>query len=65
MRIEIMKLDSVRVDEPDFPPRLVKDEETGEIYLRAINEGGFSCVDIHLRDLLRSMGIDCGWIDKI
>ena len=38
--------------------QLICDEDTGRIMLRAINEGGFACTDVDLRDLL-------GWLHRL
>lgn len=51
-------LPGVRGGDTGFPVQLALDEETGRLVIRAINEGGFACVDIDLCDLAHWFGVD-------
>lgn len=42
----------------------VRDEDTGRLVVRGVNEGGFACVDIDLADLFAWFGIDAEATDK-
>lgn len=48
----------VRGGDDGFPVQLVRDEDTGRLVVRGVNEGGFACVDIDLADLFAWFGID-------
>jgi hypothetical protein len=50
---KICDLKGVRGGDTDFPVQLWVEEETDRLVIRGINEGGFSCVDIDLLDLIR------------
>jgi hypothetical protein len=51
----LRKLPQIRGGDSGFPIQLVLDGETGRLVIRGINEGGCSCVDIDLFDLV-------GWL---
>ncbi len=53
---KICDLISVRGGDLEFPVQLYRDDDTGRVVVRGINEGGFSCVDIDLCDLLEAIG---------
>lgn len=46
----ICDLDGIRGGDTGFPVQLVR--EDGRLAVRAINEGGFSCTDVDLLDLV-------------
>ena len=48
----ICKMEGVRGSDRGFPVQLVRTEDSGRLAIRGINEGGFSCVDVDLIDLL-------------
>ena len=54
----LCEMEGVRGGDTGFPVQLYRDEETGRLVIRGINEGGFACVDIDLRDLARWFGLD-------
>lgn len=51
-------LKSVRASESDHPVQVCEDEVTGRLVIRGVNEGGFACVDIDLRDVASWLGVD-------
>ena len=53
---KICDLPSVRGGETEFPISLYRDEESGRVVIRGVNEGGFACVDIDLGDLAECLG---------
>ncbi len=55
--MKICTLSSVRGGDDDFPPYVWLDENSGRYVIRAINEGGFACVDLDLFDIAQWFGI--------
>jgi hypothetical protein len=58
MTTTICDLPGVRSVENEFPVSLCRDEETGRIVIRAVNEGGYACTEVDLLDLLQCFGLD-------
>ena len=48
----ICEMDNVRGGEEGFPVSIYKDAESGRFVIRGLNEGGSSCVDIDLLDVV-------------
>lgn len=48
----IAEMHGVRGSDTGFPVQLFRDDETGRIVVRAINEGGYACTDVDLLDLI-------------
>lgn len=48
---KVCDMDGVRGGEPGLPVSLCRDED-GRLFVRGLNEGGFACVDIDLKELL-------------
>jgi len=55
---KLCEMENVRGGDTGFPVELYRDDETGRLVVRGINEGGFACVDIDLADLLTWLGLD-------
>lgn len=53
----LCEMKGVRGGEEGFPVELWRDEDSRRLVVRAVNEGGFACVDIDLADLLNWLGI--------
>ncbi|TNC07340.1 hypothetical protein FF100_32605 [Methylobacterium terricola] len=63
-KAKAITLHGVRGGEDGYPVQLCRDEDTGRFVVRAINEGGFSCVDVDFFDLLERVGkLTLGAID--
>jgi hypothetical protein len=54
---KLCDMTGVRGGDEGFPVQLWRDDETGRLTIRAINEGGFACVDIDLSDLTNWLGL--------
>lgn len=50
---KICDMDGVRGGEDPFPVELWLDDESGRVFVRGTNEGGFACIDIDACDLLQ------------
>jgi hypothetical protein len=53
-----MEIPQIRSDDIDSPVQIWRDDKSGRFYLRAINEGGFACIDLDLWDLAIWFGHD-------
>lgn len=53
--ITICDIPDIRGGDSGFPVRLVQADD-GRLVIRGINEGGFSCVDLDLLDLIEWLG---------
>lgn len=59
------ELSLIRGGDTGFPVQLCSDGETGRLVLRAVNEGGFACVDIDLLDVVDWLSVIApGAIDR-
>jgi hypothetical protein len=56
--LEGVVLEGVTGGDSGFPVLLLTDAESGQLVLRAINEGGFSCTDIDMLGVLR-------WVESL
>ncbi len=52
----VYEIPEIRSEDIESPVQVWRDEETGHFFIRGINEGGFSCIDINIRDLAEWLG---------
>lgn len=54
----ICEIREIRSEDIDQPVQIWRDDDTGRFFLRSVNEGGFACIDLDVRDLARFFGSD-------